>query len=170
MKKVTKQINIRKAKQSELAKIMEIYAYARKIMKDNGNATQWGNNRPDIATIQKDIEQQQLYVVEQQNAIHAVFAFVLGEDPTYRVIEDGQWQDNSEYGTIHRVASNGTISGIFDLIMQFCEQKIKHIRIDTHKDNTIMQHLIEKHQFQRCGIIYVSDKTPRIAYEKSEKI
>lgn len=140
---------------------MEIYAYARKIMKDNGNATQWGNNRPDIATIQKDIEQQQLYVVEQQNAIHAVFAFVLGEDPTYRVIEDGQWQDNSEYGTIR---------GIFDLIMQFCEQKIKHIRIDTHKDNTIMQHLIEKHQFQRCGIIYVSDKTPRIAYEKSEKI
>ena len=161
MKKVTNQINIRKAKQSELAKIMEIYAYARKIMKDNGNATQWGNNRPDIATIQKDIEQQQLYVVEQQNAIHAVFAFVLGEDPTYRVIEDGQWQDNSEYGTIR---------GIFDLIMQFCEQKIKHIRIDTHKDNTIMQHLIEKHQFQRCGIIYVSDKTPRIAYEKSEKI
>ena len=149
---------------------MEIYAYARKIMKDNGNATQWGNNRPDIATIQKDIEQQQLYVVEQQNAIHAVFAFVLGEDPTYRVIEDGQWQDNSEYGTIHRVASNETIRGIFDLIMQFCEQKIKHIRIDTHKDNTIMQHLIEKHQFQRCGIIYVSDKTPRIAYEKSEKI
>lgn len=170
MKKVTNQINIRKAKQSELAKIMEIYAYARKIMKDNGNATQWGNNRPDIATIQKDIEQQQLYVVEQQNAIHAVFAFVLGEDPTYRVIKDGQWQDNSEYGTIHRVASNGTIRGIFDLIMQFCEQKIKHIRIDTHKDNTIMQHLIEKHQFQRCGIIYVSDKTPRIAYEKSEKI
>lgn len=158
---MTNQINIRKAKQSELAKIMEIYAYARKIMKDNGNATQWGNNRPDIATIQKDIEQQQLYVVEQQNAIHAVFAFVLGEDPTYRVIEDGQWQDNSEYGTIR---------GIFDLIMQFCEQKIKHIRIDTHKDNTIMQHLIEKHQFQRCGIIYVSDKTPRIAYEKSEKI
>lgn len=167
---MTNQINIRKAKQSELAKIMEIYAYARKIMKDNGNATQWGNNRPDIATIQKDIEQQQLYVVEQQNAIHAVFAFVLGEDPTYRVIEDGQWQDNSEYGTIHRVASNETIRGIFDLIMQFCEQKIKHIRIDTHKDNTIMQHLIEKHQFQRCGIIYVSDKTPRIAYEKSEKI
>lgn len=159
---MTNQINIRKAKQSELAKIMEIYAYARKIMKANGNATQWGNNRPDIATIQKDIE--------QQNAIHAVFAFVLGEDPTYRVIEDGQWQDNSEYGTIHRVASNGTIRGIFDLIMQFCEQKIKHIRIDTHKDNTIMQHLIEKHQFQRCGIIYVSDKTPRIAYEKSEKI
>lgn len=165
-----KQINIRKAKQSELAKIMEIYAYARKIMRNNGNATQWGNNRPDIATIQNDIEQQQLYVIEHKNTIHGVFAFVIGEDPTYRVIEDGQWQDNSEYGTIHRVASDGTLSGIFDLIMQFCEQKTKHIRIDTHKNNTIMQHLIEKHQFQRCGIIYVADKTPRLAYEKTEKL
>ena len=145
---------------------MEIYAYARKIMKDNGNATQWGNNRPDIATIQKDIEQQQLYVVEQQNAIHAVFAFVLGEDPTYRVIKDGQWQDNSEYGTIHRVASNGTIRGIFDLIMQFCEQKIKHIRIDTHKDNLPMQRSLTKNGFEYCGIIYLADGDERFAYEK----
>ena len=29
-----------------------------------------------------------------------------------------------------------------------------------------MQHLIEKNGFQRCGIIYVEDGSPRIAYEK----
>ena len=29
-----------------------------------------------------------------------------------------------------------------------------------------MQHILEKHGFQRCGIIYVKDGTERIAYQK----
>lgn len=32
----------------------------------------------------------------------------------------------------------------------------------------IMQHLICKNGFQKCGIIYVEDGSPRIAYEKIE--
>lgn len=38
--------------------------------------------------------------------------------------------------------------------------------IDTHKDNKITRHLIEKNGFAKCGIIYVADGSPRIAYEK----
>lgn len=160
------QIEIRKATEEDFSEIMEIYAYARKTMQDNGNKTQWGNTRPDAATIHKDISLSQLYVIEQQQTIHGVFAFIIGADPTYNLIELGEWKDNSEYGTIHRIAGDGKIKGIFDITMQFCEQKMKHIRIDTHKDNTIMQHLIEKHGFEKCGIIYASDNTPRLAYEK----
>lgn len=40
------------------------------------------------------------------------------------------------------------------------------MRIDTHADNHIMQHVIEKAGFQRCGIIFTDDGTPRIAYQK----
>lgn len=40
------------------------------------------------------------------------------------------------------------------------------MRIDTHENNKVMQHLIKKNGFQECGIIYVEDGSPRIAYEK----
>lgn len=41
----------------------------------------------------------------------------------------------------------------------------QNIRIDTHADNKTMQHLIEADGFTRCGIIYIADGTPRIAYQ-----
>lgn len=39
-----------------------------------------------------------------------------------------------------------------------------------HKDNKITRHLIEKNGFAKCGIIYVADGSPRIAYEKTDHI
>jgi len=41
-----------------------------------------------------------------------------------------------------------------------------NIRIDTHKDNRIMQHNIEKHGFTYCGIIYLANGDERLAYQK----
>ncbi|MBF4807049.1 MAG: N-acetyltransferase, partial [Pseudoleptotrichia goodfellowii] len=85
---------------------------------------------------------------------------------TYSIIKNGEWLSYEKYGTVHRVASNGKSKGIFNEIITFCESKISHLRIDTHKDNKIMQHLIEKNGFHKCGIIYVADGTSRLAYEK----
>ena len=53
-----------------------------------------------------------------------------------------------------------------ELCLSFCETKISNIRVDTHNDNKIMQYLLEKHGYQKCGIIYVKDGSPRIAYQK----
>ena len=39
-------------------------------------------------------------------------------------------------------------------------------RADTHADNKIMQHLLEKNGFTRCGVIHVADGSPRFAYQK----
>ena len=50
-------------------------------------------------------------------------------------------------------------------IVGFCRAQIHHLRIDTHADNHIMQHLILQCGFTRRGIIYVRDGSPRIAYE-----
>lgn len=49
--------------------------------------------------------------------------------------------------------------------MEFCKGRWGNLRIDTHADNHTMQHLIQKHGFQKCGIVYVEDGTPRIAYQ-----
>ena len=39
------------------------------------------------------------------------------------------------------------------------------MRIDTHEDNKIMQHLIEKNGFSKRGIIFKDDGSPRVAFE-----
>ena len=160
---------IRHAVQQDKAVIMDIYAYARKFMAEHGNPNQWKNNNPSEETIDNDILSGQLYVIYEsgdEEAVHGVFYFHIGEDATYAVIEDGKWLSDETYGTIHRIASDGTVHGVLSLAVGFCEKQIKHLRIDTHKDNTIMQHVIEKNGFTKCGTIYVKDGSPRIAYEK----
>lgn len=41
--------------------------------------------------------------------------------------------------------------------------------IDTHEDNEVMQHLILKNGFEKRGIIYTDDGSPRFAYEKTDE-
>ena len=41
-----------------------------------------------------------------------------------------------------------------------------NLKIDTHRDNRIMQHLLDKNGFTYCGIIYLDDGTERLAYQK----
>lgn len=157
---------IRNADLSDLKEIMDIYEYAREFMRQTGNKNQWRNKFPPESLIREDIEKKQLYIIEKLGFICGVFVFIIGNDPTYSTIENGTWLSDKEYGTIHRIAGNGKVKRIFDEIITFCESKINHLRIDTHKDNKIMQHLIEKNGFHKCGIIYVADGTPRLAYEK----
>jgi RimJ/RimL family protein N-acetyltransferase len=159
-------MRIRKTEETDLEKILQIYSHAREAMKKNGNPTQWGDTRPSEATIRKDIQDGNSYVVEENGRICGVFSFIIGEEPTYARIEQGQWKNDAPYGTIHRVASDGTEKGILLHCLEYCEQQISNIRIDTHNDNRIMQHLLEKAGYEKCGIIYVEDGSPRIAYQK----
>ena len=68
--------------------------------------------------------------------------------------------------TIHRIAGSGAGKGIFRECLAYCLARIPNIRIDTHRDNAAMRHLLEKHGFRKCGVIYVEDGSPRIAYQK----
>lgn len=158
-------MEIRKAQINELESILKIYAYAREQMRLSGNPTQWSNNRPTESVVVDDIKNGNSYVILNDSEICGVFSFIVGEEPTYKRIE-GEWKSQTPYGTIHRIASSGKIKGIFQTCLNFCQSRITHLRIDTHRVNKIMQHLIEKNGFERCGIIYVADGTPRIAYER----
>ncbi len=160
------EIVIDKANRSDLERILEIYAHARAYMAQNGNASQWGNGYPEKALLESDIQKGELYVMKEKERIFGVFAFIIGTDLTYGVIEDGAWLSSDLHGTIHRIASDGSVRGVLDKAVSFCESKIKHLRIDTHENNKIMQYLIEKNGFKKCGRIYADDGTPRIAYEK----
>lgn len=155
---------VRKAVEADYPRILEIYAHAREFMAKTGNPYQWGTNYPPVEMLQEDIRVGNLFVVEFEG-LHGVFAYFTEPDPTYGYIEDGAWLADTPYGTIHRVAGDGS-GGVFSAVLNFAENQNPHVRIDTHHDNVVMQHVLEKHGFQRCGIIYLEDGDPRIAYEK----
>ena len=97
--------------------------------------------------------------------IVAYFALLPSPEPTYDVI-DGAWLTDEPYGVIHRMASYPDIHGIFSTIIDYAASRFSRLRIDTHRDNRIMQHLIEKHGFTYCGIIWLEDGSERLAYER----
>lgn len=158
-------LEIRKSTYDDLDRIAEIFTYARKQMALNGNPSQWKNDRPSMELVKKDIDVSNSYVVLNEGKIVATFAFIVGIEPTYLDI-DGKWLDDDPYGTIHRIASDGSVKGVFDQVIDYVSKRGVDIRIDTHKDNKIMRHLIEKNDFVYCGIIIVDDGTPRLAYQK----
>ena len=53
-----------------------------------------------------------------------------------------------------------------DICLDWCAKQHPNLRADTHKDNIIMQNLLTRNGFIRCGIVYVSNGTARIAYQK----
>lgn len=155
---------IRQANEQELPRLMEIFAVAKAYMRRNGNGTQWGDEYPSEAFLRGDLEKGELYVVEEQGIIHGCFVLAEGEDPTYATI-DGAWHGTGRYGTVHRVASDGS-GGIFAALMEFAKARHTMLRIDTHEDNATMHHLIQKHGFRRCGIIFLEGYGgPRVAYD-----
>ncbi|MDR2775994.1 MAG: GNAT family N-acetyltransferase, partial [Tannerella sp.] len=96
------------------------------------------------------------------------FCFIPGKDTTYAVIHDGQWLNDEPYGVIHRLAGKKNSRGIADACLQWCFERCNNIRVDTHHDNIVMQNILRKHGFIRCGIIYVGNGTPRIAFQRTE--
>lgn len=158
-------MEIRTAQKTDINIIMKIYENAKQIMIADGNPTQWNSSYPSRELIEEDIRKQQSYVLVEQGEVVGVFAFIIGEEPTYQYIEDGEWILHTEYGTIHRLASGSKVRGIAKTCFDFCKEAISHLRIDTHPDNNIMQRCICANGFERCGIIYVADGSKRYAYE-----
>lgn len=156
---------VRRATYDDLERMKELFACARAYMKKSGNPNQWKNDRPSIKLVINDIAKNNSYVIEDDEKIVATFACIKGIEPTYLDI-DGKWLNDDDYVTIHRVASDGSRRGIFKEIIKYCGKFNRDIRIDTHKDNKTMIHLIEKNGFKYCGIIIVDDGTPRLAYQK----
>ncbi len=161
------EIAIRKAVTGDMPRLLEIYGFARNFMISTGNPNQWKNGGPNREQLEKDIALQQLYVMEDKTGmVHAFFMFSMAGDHTYDVIEEGSWKSEEPYGVIHRVAGDGQIHGVLARAVDFALQKTSHLRIDTHRDNKVMQGAIAKNGFDYCGIIHLEDGSPRLAYER----
>ena len=158
---------IREARLTDMAEIMKVMDAAKEIMRQSGNMHQWGEGYPSEAVITADIERNGGFVIEDSCMVVAYFAFLPSPEPTYYNIYKGKWlNDTKPYHVIHRIASCPDAHGIFSSIMDFCFSLDTNIRIDTHRDNKIMQYNILKHGFTYCGIIYLLSGDERLAYQK----
>ena len=151
-------MTIRKATLADIPQMMEIFAIARKFMAETGNPNQWAEDYPSVEQLTDDINSGDSYVFVDADRVVATFLLRGGDDPTYDIIYDGAWKNNNPYATIHRIASNGKVKGIFRMAMEYALQHYSTIRIDTHRDNKVMQHVIEKAGFEYCGIIHCRNR------------
>ena len=168
---------IRPAVPADLPALRPVFEAAKGIMRADGNHDQWSApGFPDDSLLLRDIARGGGFVIESSvmpgltghlaaPRIVAYFALLPSPEPTYDVI-DGAWLTDEPYGVIHRMASYPEVHGIFSTIIDYAALRFAHLRIDTHRDNRIMQHLIEKHGFTYCGIIWLEDGTERLAYER----
>ena len=159
-------MEIRQALLEEIPEIMKIYEAARRFMAEHGNPTQWVNGYPSEELVTEDCKNGELYVCVSGEQIAGVFMFTKRPDKTYGQIFQGKWLNEKPYGTMHRMASSGIQKGVSSFCLDWCFQQCGNVRGDTHKDNDVMQNVFEKNGFKRCGIIYVENNTPRLAYQR----
>ena len=166
-------MQIRHAEKNDLPVMCAIYSRAREFMAKNGNPNQWGpTNWPPEALLERDIAEGNSYVCLEGGRVIGTFFYAFGRDiePTYAVIGEGGWHDDTPYGVVHRLAGDGSVPGIGTACLEWAYARCGHLRVDTHGDNKVMQGLLKKLGFTYCGIIHVvEDVYPRLAYEKSER-
>ena len=159
-------LHIRKAVKADTPRLKEVFAAARQFMVETGNPTQWTDGYPSDELLQADIDSGDCYTIANDGE-HIVATFVLrpGDDPTYSTIYGGAWLSDCPYATIHRIASSGEVRGIMHSVMAFALSRYKSLRIDTHRDNTVMQNAVLKEGFRYCGIIHCWSGDERLAYQ-----
>ena len=80
---------IRPTPYDDIDALLAIFAHARRQMATDGNPTQWGDGYPEHEQLEEDIQRGVSYVIEHEGHICGTFIFIIGNDPTYDVIEDG---------------------------------------------------------------------------------
>ena len=151
--------------------IMEIIEDGRAYLKSQG-LDQWQEGYPDRAQIDADLASGngRVFCVGDRIAGYACVCF--GADPFYFDI-DGAWLDDKPYAVIHRCAVKASErgKGLGDTIFKTLEGFVKErgfdeIRVDTHRGNMVMQHLLQKNGYVYCGII-LFDGRERLAFQKN---
>jgi hypothetical protein len=157
---------MRRTRPEDIDAVMALYDVGRERMRATGNTEQWTNGYPHRYMIEEDVKLGRSYVYEEDGVLHAVFALIWGEDPTYAEIDGGWLSDKTPYGTVHRIATDGQLPGLGSYCLNWCLEQCGSIRIDTHEDNVLMRRTLETLDFAYCGTILCDEGTPRCAYQK----
>ena len=162
-------MQVREASSDDLGRVMEIYDVARSFMRANGNDVQWVNGYPSRELVEKDLVNGNLLVCEHAGEVAAVMAFIKGPDRTYSLIEDGSWLSDLPYFVVHRLAVGMPGLGLGGHCLRWAVDEAARLgcdlRCDTHELNVPMRRALARAGLVPCGIIYVEDGTPRMAFQ-----
>lgn len=132
---------------------------------------QWQDGYPNRGRIEQDVAEGIGYVIEEADRVVAYGAVIFTGEDAYRAIE-GQWLTEGEnYVVMHRmcVAEEVVGQGFGRRFMEAAEQlsrgRVRSFRVDTHADNRVMQSLLPRFGFTRCGTIHINGR-PFEAFEK----
>ncbi len=153
----------RRCTDQDLPQVAALFADAHAFMRAQ-NLPQWQGDYPNAEDVRRDMAQGIGWVLVEEKVL-AYAALREGEEPTYAYIE-GAWQSDGPYLTLHRVVVAERGKGYVGQVFAQAARMARWLRIDTHESNTPMRRAIEKFGFAECGVIYVEDGSPRIAYEK----
>lgn len=170
------QIVCRKAKESDLSKIMEIIEDARVFMR-KFDMDQWQRGYPTEEVFRQDIASEECYVAVWDTEIAGVMIVTTVPETCYEEIVGQGWLTNKQaYMTIHRMAVSEKYRGkkVAERMISFAEkicmeQNRISLRVDTHEKNLAMKSFLEKQGFSYCGIVdykNTAGDTLRVAYEK----
>lgn len=73
-------MEIRKTTLQDVDTVLDVFAAAKRYMRANGNASQWGDEYPDRSIVTYDIACGSSYVMLENGEIVGTFALFLGED------------------------------------------------------------------------------------------
>ena len=163
-------MNFRQATSRDLPTIFVILEDAIRRLGEAG-VDQWQHGYPNRARIEADVKEGIGYVIEQADEVLAYGAVLFDGEPSYRTIEGAWLTEQENYVVVHRmcVAEKVLGQGFGRCFMQAVERlacdRVSSFRVDTHADNRVMQSLLPRLGFTRCGIIYFESRH-LIAFEK----
>ena len=147
---------LRPTKIEDISRVIDIINQAKTYLKNN-DIDQWQDGYPNEETIEKDIENNEAYVLEEDGVILGTCMVTIHGEPAYNRIE-GKWILNCPYICVHRIAvdneykGKGLASTIFRSSSCYVS-RLSQCRMDTHHDNLSMQSFLTKYGFKYCGEI-----------------
>ena len=162
---------IRRATTTDIDAILELTKACANEMISNG-IFQWNENYPNRSAFEKDVNRNELFVLELENSSVGCMVISSHMDEVYLPIEWLTANKNNVY--IHRLAVHPKYQGkgLARKLMDFAESesKKKHvtsIRLDTYSLNERNQKFYESRGYKKLGNIYFPQKSehPFYCYE-----
>jgi len=149
---------IRLAKLSEIEEILAITrACAAKMISEN--IFQWNEHYPNKSAFEKDVERNELYILEINKHVRGTIVISTLMDEEYLPIEWLTKNQNNIY--IHRLAIHPELQGkghaqqLMDFAEQYAiENSYSSIRLDTFSQNKRNQKFYELRGYNQLGDIY----------------
>ncbi|WP_456422587.1 GNAT family N-acetyltransferase [Lutibacter sp.] len=163
---------IKKALISDLEPLYSITKSCAKQMIENG-IFQWSEDYPSKKILQKDIDLQQIWKLEEQGTIIGIIVLTEIEDHEYKDVKWLTKNTNNLY--IHRLAIKPEFQrkGYAQKLMNFAENyalknNYSSIRLDTFSKNKRNQKFYKKRNYKKLETIYFynQSKFPFYCFEK----